>query len=246
MFNYQIIIEYDGINFVGWQKQKNGPSVQQAVEKALSLILKEKITINGSGRTDAGVHALGQSAHFYTKFIINDKIYFLNSVNYFLKKKKISILKIRKKKLNFHARFNAKKRVYNYVIVNRTAPLSLDLNKAWHVKKNLNFEIMKKAAQYLRGKKNFSTFRSSSCNSPSPIKTLDEAKVRKSGNKIIITFISKSFLQQQVRSMVGCIKYVGEGKWNLKEFNFVIKSEKRSNCAPPAPAHGLYLSRVFY
>jgi tRNA pseudouridine38-40 synthase len=105
---------------------------------------------------------------------------------------------------------------------------------------------MKKAAKILKGKKNFSTFRSSSCNSPSPVKTINEAKVKKSGNKIIIIFKSKSFLQQQVRSMVGCLKYVGEGKWNIKKFDFIIKSKKRINCAPPAPAHGLYLSKVFY
>tara|TARA_B100001093_G_C26774795_1_gene991844 strand:+ start:918 stop:1658 length:741 start_codon:yes stop_codon:yes gene_type:complete len=246
MFNYQIIIEYNGINFVGWQKQKNGPSVQQAIEKALGIILKEKISIIGSGRTDAGVHALGQSANFHTKTKINNNFHFLNSVNFFLNKKKISILKVNKKKLNFHARFSAKIREYNYIIVNRTAPLSLEFNKAWHIKNILNIKIMKKAAKILKGKKNFSTFRSSSCNSPSPVKTINEAKVKKSGNKIIIIFKSKSFLQQQVRSMVGCLKYVGEGKWNIKKFNFIIKSKKRINCAPPAPAHGLYLSKVFY
>jgi tRNA pseudouridine38-40 synthase len=246
MLTYQIIIEYDGTNFVGWQKQKNGPSIQEKTEKVLTKILKEKIILYGSGRTDAGVHAVGQSAHFISKSKINNKFLFLNSVNFFLNKKKISILKINKKRLDFHARFSAKKRVYKYVIVNRIAPLSLEFNKAWHIKSILNLKHIKQAADLLKGKKNFSTFRSSACNAKSPIRTLDEAKVKKIGNKIFIIFKSKSFLQKQVRSMVGCLKYVGEGKWSLKKFSFVVKSKKRANCAPPAPAHGLYLSRVYY
>ena len=246
MYAYQIIIEYDGTNFVGWQKQKNGPSIQQTIEKILTKILKEKIILYGSGRTDAGVHAVGQSAHFILKSKINNKFLFLNSVNFFLHKKRISILKINRKKLNFHARFSAKKREYKYVIYNRIAPLSLEFNRAWHIKSILNFKLMKKAAKLLEGNKDFSTFRSSSCNSKSPIKTLEEAIVKKSGTKIIIIFKSKSFLQQQVRSMVGCLKFVGEGKWNLKKFKYIIKSKTRSNCAPPAPAHGLYLFKVYY
>ena len=142
MFTYQIIIEYDGTNFVGWQKQKNGASVQQTIEKILTKILKEKITLYGSGRTDTGVHAAGQSAHFMSKSKINNKFIFLNSINFFLYKKKISILKINKKKLNFHARYSAKKREYKYIIVNRIAPLSLDFNKAWHIKSILNIKLI--------------------------------------------------------------------------------------------------------
>ena len=246
MFNYQIIIEYDGTNFVGWQKQKNGYSIQQTIEKILTKILKEKIILYGSGRTDAGVHAEGQSANFSLKSKINNKYSLLNSVNFFLNKKKISILKIIEKKLDFHARFSAKKREYKYLIINRIAPSSLEFNRAWHIKTNLNLKLMKKATNLLKGKKDFSTFRSSSCNAKSPIKTLDEAKVKKLGDKIIIIFKSKSFLQQQVRSMVGCLKYVGEEKWNLKKFRTIIKSRKRTNCAPPAPAHGLYLNSIKY
>ena len=246
MFTYQIIIEYDGTNFVGWQKQKNGLSIQQSVEKILTKILKEKIILYGSGRTDAGVHALGQSAHFISKSKVDNKFLFLNSINFFLQKKKIYILKINRKKINFHARFTAKKREYKYAIVNRIAPLSLEFNRAWHIKSILNVELMKKAAKLLEGNKDFSTFRASSCNSKSPVKTLEEAIVKKSGTKIIITFKSKSFLQQQVRSMVGCLKFIGEGKWNLKKFKYIIESKTRSKCAPPAPAHGLYLFKVYY
>ena len=246
MFTYQIIIEYDGSNFVGWQKQKNGPSIQQSVEKILTKILKEKIILYGSGRTDAGVHASGQSAHFISKSKVDNKFLFLNSINFFLYKKKISILRINKKKINFHARFTAKKREYKYTIINRLAPLSLEFNRAWHIKSILNVDLMKKAAKLLEGNKDFSTFRSSSCNSKSPVRTLEEVIVKKSGTKIIITFKSKSFLQQQVRSMVGCLKFIGEGKWNLKKFKYIIESKTRSKCAPPAPAHGLYLFKVYY
>ncbi|MDA9092074.1 tRNA pseudouridine(38-40) synthase TruA [Pelagibacteraceae bacterium] len=246
MFNYQIISEYDGTNFVGWQKQKNGSSIQQTIEKVFTKILKKKIILYGSGRTDSGVHAQGQSAHFNHENKIDNKFIFLNSVNFFLNKKKISILKIEEKNERFHARFSAIKREYRYIIVNRIAPLSLDLKRAWHIKFKLNLKLMKTAINLLKGKKDFSTFRSSSCNAKSPIKILDEAKVIKSGNKIIIIFKSKSFLQQQVRSMVGCLKYVGEKKWNIKKFKNIINSKKRINCAPPAPAHGLYLYKVSY
>ena len=246
MFNYHITIEYEGTNFVGWQKQKNGPSVQQTVEKIFTKILKEKIKIYGSGRTDTGVHAMGQSAHFLLKSNISNKFLFLNSVNFFLNKKKIKILKIKKKNLNFHARFSAKKREYRYFIENRLAPLSLDFNRAWHIRSNLKINLIKKAAKLLKGKKDFSIFRSSSCNAKSPIKTIDEVKVIKSKEKIILVFKSKSFLQQQVRSMVGCLKYVGEGRWSLKKLKKNIMSRKRANCAPPAPANGLYLFKVYY
>jgi len=246
MFTYQIIIEYDGTDFVGWQKQKNGFSVQQTIEKILTKILKEKTILYGSGRTDSGVHATGQSAHFISKFKINNKFTFLNSMNFFLSKKKISILNINKKKQNFHARHGAKTKEYKYVIISRAAPLSLELNKAWHIKFILNVKLMKKGAKLLKGTKDFSTFRSSSCNAKSPIKTLEESKVKKKGNKIILMFRSKSFLQQQVRSMVGCLKFVGEKRWTLKKFKEIINSKKKTNCAPPAPACGLYLKSVKY
>jgi|TARA_B110000285_G_C14922910_1_gene513484 tRNA pseudouridine38-40 synthase len=246
MFIYQVIIEYDGTNFVGWQIQKNGMTVQEAIQKTLTKILKQKITLYGSGRTDSGVHALGQSAHFIVKKNIDNKFVFLNTLNFFLNKKKISILEINKKKQNFHARYSAKKRTYKYIIINRLAPLSLDINKAWHVKSFLNITLMKKAAKLLQGTKDFSTYRSSSCGAESPIRTLEKVTIGAKECKIIITFRSKSFLQQQVRSMVGCLKFVAEGKWTIKNFKRVMQSKKRINCAPPAPAKGLYLFKVNY
>ena len=246
MFTYQIIIEYVGTNFVGWQIQKNGTSIQETIQKILTKILKQKIVLHGSGRTDAGVHALGQSAHFIIKKTISNQFFFLNTINFFLNKKKISILKINKKNKNFHARYSAKKRIYKYIVINRIAPLSLDINKAWHIRSALNIELMKKAAKLLEGTKDFSTYRSSSCGAKSPVRTLEKISIEKKNDKIIILFTSKSFLQKQVRSMVGCLKFVGEKKWSLKFFRNSMVSKKRINCAPPAPAYGLYLKKIKY
>ena len=246
MFRYQICIEYLGTNFVGWQSQKNGLSIQEVLEKVLSKFLKEKIKVIGSGRTDAGVHATEQSAHFITKSKIIKKNIFISSINFFLNKYPISILKINKRSDSFHARHSAIERTYKYSIINRPSSLVLDRNKAWHIKKKLDLKVMKKGLDILKGTHNFSTFRSSSCQAKSPIKTLKKAKINKEKNKIILTFQSKSFLQHQVRSMVGSLKYLGEGKWNLKDFKKAFKSKKRSMCAPPAPAHGLYLVKVKY
>ena len=246
MFTYQIIIEYLGTSFVGWQFQKNGLSIQEVLETALSQYLKENIRVIGSGRTDSGVHASEQSAHFKTKNKINNRSTFINSVNFFLKKHPVSILNIQKKSNNFHARHSAKERTYKYFIINRPSSLAIDKNKAWHIKKKLDVKIMKKGAKILCGTHDFSTFRSSSCVSKSPIKTLKKTNVEKKKSKIILTFVSKSFLQQQVRSMVGSLKYLGEGKWDLKDFKRAFKSKKRSMCAPIAPPHGLYLYKVKY
>ena len=246
MFTYQITVEYLGTNFVGWQIQKNGLSIQEILEKVLSKFLKEKIKVIGSGRTDAGVHASEQSAHFKIKHNIIDKNNFINSINFFLKKYPISILEIKKKSNRFHARHSANTRTYKYFIINRCSSLVLEKNKAWHIKKKLDINIMKKGAEILKGTHNFSTFRASSCQAKSPIKTLKKAVVKKDKNQIVLTFQSKSFLQQQVRSMVGSLKYLGEGKWNLNDFKKAFLSKRRTMCAPPAPAHGLYLTKVLY
>ena len=202
------MIEYDCTNFVGWQRQKNGNSIQGSIEKVLKKILKQNISVYGSGRTDSGVHAIQQSAHFHSKKEVVNRNRFLNSINFFLNKKKISVLLIKKKEKNFHARFSAKKRIYKYLIINRDAPLSLDYNKAWHIKKNLNINLMQKGALILKKNNDFSTFRSSSCRAKSPIRNLDFIKIKKNKDKIILSFQSKSFLQNQVRSMVDCLKYL--------------------------------------
>ena len=243
--NYQIIIEYDGTNYNGWQFQKNGSSIQNEIEKALWKLLKRKIRVIGSGRTDAGVHAVGQSANFFCDKIENNKK-FLNSLNYFLSKKNISISSIKKKNLNFHSRFDAKKRTYKYIIVNRKNFLVLDKNRAWLVKKKLNVNYMKKAIKLFSGTHNFNAFRSSSCSAKSPVRTIEKSSLIKKDGKIIMIFSSKSFLQHQVRSMVGCLKYIGEGKWNIDKLKTLFNSRKRFLCAPPAPSSGLYLYKVTY
>jgi len=243
--NYQIILEYDGTHFNGWQYQKNGLSVQNEVEKSLKKIFKKKIKIIGAGRTDAGVHATGQSANFeYDGKIIKDK--FINSFNYFLRNQNISLITIKKKNCKFHSRRDAKKRMYKYFISNRIGSLVLDKNRSWHIKNKLNVKLMKKAAKVLEGTHDFSAFRASSCGAKSPIRTIEKSSVIKKGEKIIITFISRSFLQKQVRSMVGCIRLVGDGKWTSKNIKNLLKSKKRSLCAPPAPPYGLYLTKVIY
>jgi len=246
MFKYQILIEYVGTNFRGWQIQKKGKTIQGLIQEKISKILKEKIILFGSGRTDTGVHALEQSAHFECeKEIINiDK--FLKSINHFLGKDLITILKIKKRNKNFHSRFSAKSRIYNYVIINRLSKPVLDKNRGWHIINKLDLKMMKKAAKKLTGTNDFSTFRASSCRAKSPIKTMKSVKITSKNNRIEIEFQSQSFLQQQVRSMVGCLKYVGEKKWTLKKFTKVMDSKKRILCAPPAPPEGLYLARVIY
>ena len=239
-------MEYEGTKFFGWQIQKKQPTIQGVLQTALKKYFKKKVRIIGAGRTDTGVHANAQSAHFFSTSKIEKKYKFLNSINFFLKKHNISILDIKKKKLNFHSRFSAKRRVYKYLIINRLGDIKLNKKRAWHIKNKLNINSMKKGAKLLMGTKDFSTFRSSSCSAKSPIKTLKKVNISKKGNLIEITFISKSFLQQQVRSMVGCLKYLAEGKWSLNTFKHNMLSKNRSNCAPPAPPEGLFLVRVVY
>jgi tRNA pseudouridine38-40 synthase len=246
MLRYQILIEYVGTSFRGWQIQKKGKTIQGLIQEKISKLLKENIILFGSGRTDTGVHAFEQSAHFDCKNKIIKTNKFLKSINHFLNKEGVTILKIRKRNNDFHARFSAKMRIYKYVIINRVSGPVLDKDKGWHVMKKLDLVSMKKGAKKLIGTKDFSTFRASSCRAKSPIKTMKYVKIRSAKNKIEIEFRSRSFLQQQVRSMVGCLKYLGENKWSLKKFESIMKSKKRILCAPPAPPEGLFLSRIIY
>ena len=246
MHKYQILVEYVGSNFRGWQIQKKGKTIQGLIQEKISKLLKQKILIFGSGRTDTGVHAVEQSAHFECKNQIHHLDKFIKSINHFLNKEGVAILKIKKKNNNFHARFSAKMRIYKYIIINRLGGSVLENDRAWHVMRELDVKLMKKGAKKLIGTKDFSTFRASSCRAKSPVKTMKLVKIKSSKNKIEIEFKSQSFLQQQVRSMVGCLKYLGEKKWSLKKFDSVLRSKKRILCAPPAPPEGLYLMRVIY
>jgi len=246
MHRYQILIEYVGTNFVGWQIQSKGKSVQKSIQTKLSKLLKEKVSLIGSGRTDSGVHAIEQSAHFDSKKEIQNLDKFLRSINHFVNDMGISIKNIKKRNINFHARFSAKQRVYKYIIFNRLSRPSIEKERGWHIIKGLDISLMKKGAKKLLGTKDFSTFRSSSCNAKSPIRTIKSIKIKSIKGRIEIQFKSQSFLQQQIRSMVGCLKYLSEKKWDLKKFDLVFKSKKRTLCAPPAPAEGLFLEKVIY
>ena len=246
MHKYQILIEYVGTNFVGWQIQSKGKSIQKLIQTKLSKLLKEKVSLIGSGRTDSGVHAIEQSAHFDIKKKIKDLDKFLKSINHFVNNMHVSILNIKKRNINFHARFSAKQRIYKYVIFNRLSKPSIEKERGWHIIKKLDISLMKKSAKKLLGTKDFSTFRSSSCSAKNPIRTMKSIKIKSNKGKIEIQFKSQSFLQQQVRSMVGCLKYVAERKWDLKKFDLVFQSKKRIFCAPPAPAEGLFLEKVIY
>ena len=245
MIRYKIEIEYDGTPFVGWQFQKNGLSVQEVLQRAIFNLSNEKVIVNGAGRTDSGVHALSQIAHFDLKKKIKIKK-LLMALNNNTENKPVTVLKINKTNKKFHARFSAKKRTYQYIIINRQSPLTLQRNKAWHIRKKLDISVMKKGSQLLLGTHDFSTFRSSSCGAKTPIKTIDKIVIKKIKDKIILKFVSKSFLQQQVRSMVGGIKYLGEKKWSIDDFKKSFKSRNRLKCAPPAPACGLYLTAIKY
>jgi len=245
MQRYKIKIEYEGTSFVGWQFQKNGQSIQEVLQKAIFKFSKEKVTVIGAGRTDSGVHALGQTAHFDLKKRISKKK-ILPAINQNIENNSVTVLKVNKVNKKFHARHDAKKRTYLYLIVNRQSPLALQKNKAWHIRKKLDLLSMKKGAKFLLGTHDFSTYRASACGAKSPIRTMEKILIKKNKDKITLQFTSRSFLQQQVRSMVGCLKYLGEAKWNLNDFIKSFKSKNRLKCAPPAPACGLYLAKVEY
>ncbi len=238
-------IEYEGTSFVGWQFQKNGQSVQEVLQKAIFNFSKENVIVTGAGRTDSGVHALAQIAHFDLKKKIKKKN-LLPAINQNISNKSVTVLKINKVNKNFHARHDAQKRTYEYLIVNRQSPLTLQKNKAWHIRKKLDIKAMKKGGKLLLGTHDFSTYRAASCGAKSPLRTMEKILIKKNKDKISLRFTSRSFLQQQVRSMVGCIKYLGEGKWSIDTFQKAFKSKKRSKCAPPAPACGLYLKNITY
>jgi tRNA pseudouridine38-40 synthase len=246
MARYQLLIEYVGTDFRGWQIQKKGSTIQGLIQEKLTKLLKEKIILNGSGRTDTGVHAIQQSAHFDCKNEIIDLIKFLKSINHFLNDKGVAVTKIKKRSNKFHSRYSAKQRIYKYIIFNQISEPVIEKNRGWHVRKPLDLELIKKGAKKLIGTNDYSTFRSSSCHAKSPIKTIKSIKIKSLKNKIEIEFKSQSFLQQQVRSMVGCLKYLGEKKWDLKTFNKAFRSKKRILCAPPAPPEGLFLAKVIY
>tara|TARA_Y100000590_G_scaffold466972_1_gene644120 strand:+ start:536 stop:1273 length:738 start_codon:yes stop_codon:yes gene_type:complete len=245
MHRYKINVEYKGTDYVGWQRQDNGMSIQESLEKAIKQLTSEKVDVFGAGRTDSGVHALNQVAHFDLKKNIElDSI--RDGLNQYLRPQPIAIIKVNEVSSNFHARFSAKQREYSYKIVNRRSPLTVDQGMAWVLHKKLNIAKMKKAAALFIGKHDLGAFRSVNCQSKTSIKTIDEVEIKDIDQKIFINVKAKSFLHSQVRIMVGTLVYVGECKIEPKEINNIIKIADRKNAGPTAPAEGLYLTNVFY
>jgi tRNA pseudouridine38-40 synthase len=245
MPRYKLIIEYDGTPFVGWQAQENGASVQGRLAQAIKAFSGEEAMPRGAGRTDAGVHAHGQVAHFdLDKDWSDDTV--RDALNAQLRPDPISVLSCAHVSENFDARFSAKARHYLYRIIDRRSPLALERERAWGVFRPLDAKAMDAAAQILVGHHDFTTFRSSECQADSPVKTLDTLAVSRHGDIIRVEASARSFLHNQVRSMVGSLKLVGEGKWTAQDLQEALAATDRTRCGPVAPAHGLYLVSVEY
>ena len=245
MTRYRLTVEYDGRPFVGWQRQENGRSVQQVVEEAIRAFCGETVRVQCAGRTDAGVHALGQVAHVdLDGDPPGDTV--RDAVNFHLRPHPVAVLEAVAVGPEFHARLSAVRRAYLYRIVNRRAPLTLDAGRAWHVIRDLDAEAMQAAARRLVGHHDFTSFRASQCQAKSPVKTLDRLEVRRRGAEIRIEAEARSFLHHQVRNMVGTLELVGAGKWRATEVDRALAARDRSAAGPTAPADGLYLVAVGY
>ena len=245
MPRYRLKLEYDGAPFVGWQRQDNGPSVQGALEDAIEKLSGERVTVTGSGRTDAGVHALGQVAHFdLVKQFEPGKV--RDALNYHLRPNPVSVLEADVADGQFHARFSARSRHYLFRILNRRSPPALEIGKVWHVSPKLDPDAMHAAAQALVGQHDFTTFRAAECQAQSPVKTLDRLDVSRRADEIHIEASARSFLHHQIRSFAGTLKLVGEGKWTPRDVAEALAAKDRAACGPVAPPDGLYLVRVDY
>lgn len=245
MTRYAFTLEFDGTPFMGLQRQPNGPTVQRSIEAAVHGITGETTNMVAAGRTDSGVHALGMRAHVDIAKPM-DPFRLMGAVNAHLRPQPIGVLDCVVMPDDWHARFSCTGRSYIYRIVNRRAPLTIDANRAWHVTKPLDVDAMHRAAQMLVGTHDFTTFRSIHCQSKSPIKTLDQLDVRRDGDAVIIETAARSYLQHQVRSMVGCLALVGLGRWREERVGDVLAACDRTRLGLNAPASGLYFNRAVY
>jgi tRNA pseudouridine38-40 synthase len=245
MPRYKLLIEYDGARFVGWQVQPNGLSVQGVLEAAVAAFSRETVLVQGAGRTDTGVHALGQVAHVdLVKTWHADKV--RDAVNAHVRPHAVAVLAAELTGPDFHARFSAIKRHYLYRIINRRPDLALDAGRAWRVSHPLDAAAMHRAAQSLVGSHDFTTFRATECQAKSPVKTLDRLDIEREGDEIRVHASARSFLHHQVRSMVGSLVAAGEGRWSVEDVGHALAARDRKACGPVAPPQGLYLVRVDY
>ena len=245
MARYRLTIEYDGRPFVGWQRQENGPSIQAALEESIRNFCGETVNVYAAGRTDAGVHALGQVVHIDLERETNpDEIQ--GALNFHLKPAPVSVLEVAEAAPEFHARFDATARHYLYRIINRRAPLTFQAGLAWRVPVPLDVEAMQAGANFLLGQHDFTTFRSIQCQSKSPVKTLDVFEFTQTGEIIEARLKARSFLHHQVRSMVGTLKLVGEGSWTVEDVQRALDARDRTALGLNAPPDGLYLTKVDY
>jgi tRNA pseudouridine38-40 synthase len=252
MTRWKLTIEYKGTNYAGWQRQDNGPSVQQSIEEAIYKFSQQEVTLSAAGRTDAGVHAFGQVAHVdlgeFSKPMAEFEV--AKAINAHLRPQAISVLKAEIVGEDFHARFAAKNKLYRYRIINRGAFPAIEAGLAWHVKRPLDAKTMHIAAQHLIGHHDFTTFRHTECQAKSPMKTLDRLDVSAheyaGGQEVIIETESKSFLHHQVRNITGTLALVGEGKWKPEDVKKALEAKDRTKGGPTAPADGLYLIRIDY
>jgi len=242
---YKLTIEYDGAGFVGWQRQANGLSVQEALETAIARFCGKRVTVHGAGRTDAGVHALGQTAHLDLTKMVPPKV-LRSAVNHHLRPAAISILAAEPASDDFDARLSATCRVYLYRILNRRAPPALERGRVWHVAPPLDIAAMCEGARHLIGHHDFSTFRDSLCQANSPLKTLDALDLHRMGDEIHIEARARSFLHRQVRNMAGTLKLVGLGRWHPDHVARALAARDRRAGGPTAPPDGLYLVEIRY
>jgi len=242
---YKLTIEYDGTPFCGWQRQQGQLTVQETLEEALKTALRQKVELVGSGRTDTGVHAIGQVAHFDTDISV-DTYKLRESLNALVRPHPVSVREIEPVPDTFHARFSAKQRTYIYRIQNTRFPPALNANRVWWFVHPLDAEKMQKAANLLIGKHDLSTFRAAGCQAKSPLKTIDELTVSRTGDEVIIEIKARSFLYHQVRNIAGSLVYVGCGKWSLADFKAAFEACDRTRGGETAPACGLYFKSVAY